>query len=105
MIYGLLIHSCFVDDGRGNRYDLINERGLVLFHLILIVFSCPIDKYLLADISYDEKSLGAFVNTHVFRYSDRIQLFFTCTLQLCFKEDGGCNGITVFISPINFVLF
>lgn len=28
-VYGLLIHSCFVDDGRGNRYDLINERGFV----------------------------------------------------------------------------
>ncbi|KAI1722344.1 zona pellucida-like domain-containing protein [Ditylenchus destructor] len=82
LVYGVLIHSCFVDDGRGNRFDLVDERG------------CAIDKYLLNDIVYDEKGLGAFANTHVFRYADRIQLFFTCTLQLCFKEDGGCKGIT-----------
>uniref|UniRef100_A0A915ELJ4 ZP domain-containing protein n=1 Tax=Ditylenchus dipsaci TaxID=166011 RepID=A0A915ELJ4_9BILA len=82
VLYGVLIHSCYVDDGRGNRFDLMDDRG------------CPTDKYLLNEVVYDEQHLGAFANTHVFRYSDRIQLFFTCTLQLCFKEDGGCQGIT-----------
>lgn len=24
----------------------------------------------------------------------RVQLFFTCTVQLCFREDGGCDGIS-----------
>ncbi|CAK5121715.1 unnamed protein product [Meloidogyne enterolobii] len=82
-LYGLLIHSCFVDDGHGkNRFDLIDERG------------CVTDRSLLAEISYDEKAFTAYAHTHVFRYADRIQLFFTCTIQLCFREDGGCDGIS-----------
>uniref|UniRef100_A0A1I8BPZ3 ZP domain-containing protein n=1 Tax=Meloidogyne hapla TaxID=6305 RepID=A0A1I8BPZ3_MELHA len=58
-LYGLLIHSCFVDDGHGkNRFDLINERG------------CVTDRSLLAEISYDEKAFTAYAHTHVFRYAD-----------------------------------
>ncbi|KAH7728594.1 Protein CUTL-7 [Aphelenchoides avenae] len=82
-VYGLLVHSCFVDDGHGNRFDLIDERG------------CAIDRYLLTDISYEENGISAAADTHVFKYADRVQLYFTCTVQLCFKEDDGCDGITV----------
>ncbi|KAI3409980.1 hypothetical protein GPALN_006346 [Globodera pallida] len=81
-LYGVLIHSCFVDDGRGNRFDLVDDRG------------CVTDRSLLADIQYDEKAFAAHSHAHVFRYADRVQLFFTCTVQLCFREDGGCDGIS-----------
>lgn len=72
-------------------------------------YSCVIDRTLLAEIIYDEKSFTAYAHTHVFRYADRfvyfklekpikynssVQLFFTCTVQLCFREDGGCEGIS-----------
>ena len=26
-VYGVLIHSCFVDDGHGNRFELVDDRG------------------------------------------------------------------------------
>ncbi|CAD5224247.1 unnamed protein product [Bursaphelenchus xylophilus] len=81
-LYGLLIHSCYVDDGRGNKFELVDQRG------------CATDKVLLGDIVYEANGVNAFVNSHVFKYADRVQLFFTCTVQLCFKEDGGCEGIT-----------
>jgi hypothetical protein len=74
-------------------------------------FSCVTDRSLLAEIAYNEKSFTAYAHTHVFRYADRsggllieiprsififfrVQLFFTCTVQLCFREDGGCEGIS-----------
>ncbi|KAI6226472.1 ZP domain-containing protein [Aphelenchoides fujianensis] len=81
-VYGVLIHSCYVDDGRGNRFELVNGRG------------CAVDRVLLGDLTYDERGIRAFVNSHVFKYADRVQLFFTCTVQLCFRQDGGCEGIT-----------
>uniref|UniRef100_A0A0N4ZPR7 ZP domain-containing protein n=1 Tax=Parastrongyloides trichosuri TaxID=131310 RepID=A0A0N4ZPR7_PARTI len=81
-VYGMLIHSCFVDDGNGNKFELVDNKG------------CAVDHYLLSDLQYDPVTFTAYSNTHVFKYADRVQLFFTCTVQLCFKDDGGCNGIT-----------
>uniref|UniRef100_A0AAF5DCL6 ZP domain-containing protein n=1 Tax=Strongyloides stercoralis TaxID=6248 RepID=A0AAF5DCL6_STRER len=81
-VYEMLIHSCYVDDGNGNKFELVDNKG------------CAVDHYLLSDIQYDPITFTAFSNTHVFKYADHIQLFFTCTVQLCFKNDGGCNGVT-----------
>ena len=88
LVYGILIHSCYVDDGHGNRFALIDDRG------------CAIDRFLLRDLSYGPEAISAHVDSHVFKYADRVQLFFTCTVQLCFKDDGGCDGITVGLSNI-----
>uniref|UniRef100_A0A7E4V583 ZP domain-containing protein n=1 Tax=Panagrellus redivivus TaxID=6233 RepID=A0A7E4V583_PANRE len=82
LVYGVLVHSCYVDDGHGNRFSLIDDRG------------CAVDRFLLNDLSYDNQAISAHVDSHVFKYADRVQLFFTCTVQLCFKDDGGCDGIT-----------
>ncbi|CEF66615.1 Zona pellucida domain-containing protein [Strongyloides ratti] len=81
-VYEMLIHSCYVDDGNGNKFELVDNKG------------CAVDHYLLSDLQYDPISFTAYSNTHVFKYADRVQLFFTCTVQLCFKDDGGCNGVT-----------
>ncbi|KHN78731.1 Cuticlin-1 [Toxocara canis] len=86
-VYGMLIHSCHVDDGHGNRVQLIDDNGCVLDHLLV------------SDIEYDSDVVTAFAETHVFKYADKIQLFFTCTVQLCFKNDGGCENITPPICP------
>ncbi|KAL6730521.1 hypothetical protein Aduo_001490 [Ancylostoma duodenale] len=81
-VYGLLIHSCFADDGQGNKFELIDDRG------------CSTDSYLLPQIQYEPNSLSAFTNAQVFKYADKVQLYFTCTVQLCYKHDGGCEGVT-----------
>ncbi|VDM76027.1 unnamed protein product [Strongylus vulgaris] len=80
-IYGFLIHSCFVDDGQGNKFELVDDKG------------CSTDTYLLPQIQYDDSKLSAFTTAQVFKYADKVQLYFTCTVQLCYKHDGGCEGV------------
>lgn len=53
------------------------------------------DPLLLSDIEYDNQAITAYAETRVFKYSDKIQLYFTCTIQLCVKNDGGCDDVTV----------
>ncbi|CAI5438188.1 unnamed protein product [Caenorhabditis angaria] len=81
-VYGILIHSCFADDGHGNKFELVDDRG------------CSTDPYLLPQIEYENNAISAFTNANVFKYADKVQLYFTCTVQLCYKHDGGCEGIT-----------
>ncbi|CAB3408754.1 unnamed protein product [Caenorhabditis bovis] len=81
-VYGILIHSCFADDGHGNKFELVDDRG------------CSTDPFLLPQIEYEPNAISAFTNAHVFKYADKVQLYFTCTVQLCYKHDGGCEGIT-----------
>ncbi|GMR52547.1 hypothetical protein PMAYCL1PPCAC_22742, partial [Pristionchus mayeri] len=83
--YGMLIHSCYVDDGAGKRFELIDDRG------------CGVDRALLPQIDYDRENLVASAKSSIFKYADKIQVFFTCTVQLCFKKDGGCDGLTVLL--------
>ncbi|GMS99715.1 hypothetical protein PENTCL1PPCAC_21890, partial [Pristionchus entomophagus] len=80
--YGMLIHSCYVDDGAGKRFELIDDRG------------CGVDRVLLPQIEYDRENLVASAKSSIFKYADKIQVFFTCTVQLCFKKDGGCDELT-----------
>lgn len=77
-----MIHSCYADDGQNNKFELVDDRG------------CSTDSYLLPQIQYDAKALLAFTDTQVFKYADKVQLYFTCTVQLCYKHDGGCEGVT-----------
>ncbi|CAI2321840.1 unnamed protein product [Caenorhabditis sp. 36 PRJEB53466] len=81
-IYGILIHSCYADDGHGNKFELVDDRG------------CSTDPFLLPQIEYENGAISAYTNAHVFKYADKVQLYFTCTVQLCYKHDGGCEGIT-----------
>uniref|UniRef100_A0A8R1HJ77 ZP domain-containing protein n=1 Tax=Caenorhabditis japonica TaxID=281687 RepID=A0A8R1HJ77_CAEJA len=81
-VYGILIHSCFADDGHGNKFELVDDRG------------CSTDPFLLPQIDYESGAISAYTNAHVFKYADKVQLYFTCTVQLCYKHDGGCDGIT-----------
>ncbi|VDM92721.1 unnamed protein product, partial [Onchocerca ochengi] len=81
-VYGMLIHSCHVDDGQGKQVPLVDNRG------------CVLDPLLLSNIEYDDQAITAYAETRVFKYSDKIQLYFTCTVQLCVKNDGGCDDVT-----------
>uniref|UniRef100_A0A1I8EL48 ZP domain-containing protein n=1 Tax=Wuchereria bancrofti TaxID=6293 RepID=A0A1I8EL48_WUCBA len=82
IIYGMLIHSCYVDDGQGKHVPIVDNKG------------CVLDPLLLSDIQYDDQAITAYAKTRVFKYSDKIQLYFTCTVQLCVKNDGGCDDVT-----------
>ncbi|KAH7728187.1 CRE-CUTL-11 protein [Aphelenchoides avenae] len=81
-MYGLLVHSCWVEDGQGEKRMVIDERG------------CHIDRTVLGDPTYVEALNMAYRESYVFKFADRVGVRFQCEIKLCFKRDGGCNGIT-----------
>jgi len=81
--FGMLVHSCYVDNGFGDRVDILDENG------------CGVDAVLLATPEYEQYSLRlATKSYHVFKYADRPVLQFQCQVTLCLKIDDGCKGIT-----------
>ncbi|EYC01376.1 hypothetical protein Y032_0108g71 [Ancylostoma ceylanicum] len=80
--FGMLVHSCYVDNGHGDRVDILNEKG------------CGLDAVLLSTPDYDTSLRLATKPYHVFKYADRPVLQFQCQITLCLKYDGGCDGIT-----------
>jgi hypothetical protein len=81
---GFLVHSCMVNDGRGNVFDLLDIDG------------CAIDPIIQPDISYSENLDLAHVETHGYKFSDTSVLDYMCVLELCKKAAGECNG---FVPP------
>ncbi|KAL6722519.1 hypothetical protein Aduo_017635 [Ancylostoma duodenale] len=71
----MVVHSCFVDDGNGERVQLINEQG------------CALDKYLLTNLEYPG-DLMAGREAHVYKYADRDNMYFDCQITLRIKEPG-----------------
>uniref|UniRef100_A0A183CA49 ZP domain-containing protein n=1 Tax=Globodera pallida TaxID=36090 RepID=A0A183CA49_GLOPA len=81
-LFGMLVHSCFVDNGFGDRVDILDAHG------------CGLDAVLLHTPDYDSTLRLATKEYHVFKYADRPVLQFQCQITLCLKLDGGCLGIT-----------
>lgn len=80
--FGMLVHSCYVDNGFGDRVDILDNKG------------CGLDAVLLSTPEYDSSLRLATKAYHVFKYADRPVLQFQCQVTLCLKYDGGCNGVT-----------
>lgn len=72
----MTVHSCFVDDGAGDRLDLIDEGG------------CALDKYLMGNLDYPSDLMGV-KEVHVFKYADRPALQFQCQITILIKEPNG----------------
>ncbi|TKR81051.1 hypothetical protein L596_014992 [Steinernema carpocapsae] len=81
-IYGLLVHSCYVEDGQGEKALVIDEHG------------CHTDRILLGDPTYVQALNMAYRESNVFKFADRVAVRFQCAIRLCLKVDGGCNEIT-----------
>lgn len=79
---GFLVHSCWVNDGRGNRFDLLDIDG------------CAVDPIIQADIKYDESLTKAFTESWGYKFSDTSVLNYQCVLELCKKAQGECDGLT-----------
>uniref|UniRef100_A0A915PZL6 ZP domain-containing protein n=1 Tax=Setaria digitata TaxID=48799 RepID=A0A915PZL6_9BILA len=68
-----VVHSCFVDDGNGDKVQILNDEG------------CALDKYLLNNLEYPT-DLMAGQEAHVYKYADRSQLFYQCQITITIKE-------------------
>lgn len=79
---GFLVHSCWVNDGRGNRFDLMDIDG------------CAVDPIIQPDVKYDPSLRKAWVETHGYKFSDTSVLNYLCVLELCKKAQGECDGLT-----------
>ena len=54
-VYGMVVKNCYVDDGQGNKVELLDGKG------------CPVDRHLLPQLTYDPHHISAHVQTHVFK--------------------------------------
>jgi hypothetical protein len=79
---GILVHSCWVNDGKGNRFDLLDIDG------------CAIDPIIQPDVKYEDSLLKAYVETWAYKFSDTSVLDYQCVVELCKKAQGECNGLT-----------
>ncbi|VIO93287.1 cuticlin 1 precursor, putative [Brugia malayi] len=68
-----LVHSCVVDDGKGDTVQILNEDG------------CALDKYLLNNLEYPT-DLMAGQEAHVYKYADRSELYYQCQISITIKE-------------------
>lgn len=71
----MVVHTCIVDDGNGDRVELIDEKG------------CARDKFLLQNLDYVSDLLVG-KEAHVYKYADRPSMFFDCQITLTIKEPG-----------------
>uniref|UniRef100_A0A8R1XNS9 ZP domain-containing protein n=1 Tax=Onchocerca volvulus TaxID=6282 RepID=A0A8R1XNS9_ONCVO len=75
-IFCALVHSCTVDDGKGDTVEILNEEG------------CAVDKYLLNNLEY-LSDLMAGQEAHVYKYADRSEIYYQCQISITIKEPFG----------------
>ncbi|MFH4981711.1 hypothetical protein AB6A40_008420 [Gnathostoma spinigerum] len=68
-----VVHSCYVDDGRGETVQILDDDG------------CAIDKYVLNNLEYPT-DLMAGQEAHVYKFADRSQLSYHCQISISSKS-------------------
>ncbi|VDO39935.1 unnamed protein product [Onchocerca flexuosa] len=79
-MFSILVHSCFVEDGKGyEKKFLIDERG------------CAIEPTIMPDLTYNEDRNMAFSKVNVFKFADKLTIYFQCALSTCMRSEERCN--------------
>jgi hypothetical protein len=76
-LWCMTVHSCFVEDGAGTEFVILNDDG------------CAIDRYLLDNLEYGPGLLQAQKEAHAFKFADRVVINFQCSIRLDIR-DGEC---------------
>ncbi|KAE9415233.1 hypothetical protein Angca_005070, partial [Angiostrongylus cantonensis] len=83
-LYSMLVHSCFIEDGAGQRYEVIDKYG------------CSLDPYILNTPHYDQDKPTASVDAFMMKFPDRSSVDFQCSIKVCSKLDQDCSAIVPF---------
>ncbi|CAD6194019.1 unnamed protein product [Caenorhabditis auriculariae] len=78
-MFRMLVHDCFVEDGTGQAYQVIDANG------------CTSDKHMLQTPIYNKDGLIATVDAYIFKFPDRTNVDFRCSITFCSVEDGECE--------------
>jgi hypothetical protein len=108
-MFGMLVHDCFVDDGNGKeKFRLIDENG------------CSLEPGIVGDLTYNTQSNMAYaeglsikfvpilvsilvpilvflkqiLSVNVFKFADKVSVYFQCALSTCMISEGMCKGKT-----------
>uniref|UniRef100_A0A5S6QAH5 ZP domain-containing protein n=1 Tax=Trichuris muris TaxID=70415 RepID=A0A5S6QAH5_TRIMR len=81
-IYGMLVHSCYVEDQQGRNTEIVDNQG------------CSKDRDLLPDLLYNNDLGLAYAKTEVFKYPDYSFVHFKCQIKICNKLNEGCQGLS-----------
>uniref|UniRef100_A0A5S6Q6X9 ZP domain-containing protein n=1 Tax=Trichuris muris TaxID=70415 RepID=A0A5S6Q6X9_TRIMR len=81
--FGMLVHSCKVDDGTGGRRIALHDES-----------GCAVDAAIVGELTYNQLTNQAFVVNEVFKFADKQNVYFQCAISLCMKSDGACHGLT-----------
>ncbi|KAI1699703.1 cuticlin-1 [Ditylenchus destructor] len=80
--FGLLVHDCYVDDGKGRKELVVDSRG------------CSKDEFILPTPHYSTKELSASAKSLVAKFPDRDLVGFQCSITICMRELGHCDRVT-----------
>jgi len=81
-VYAMMIHDCFILDGQGTEYQVIDAHG------------CPTDEYLMPELTYSTDLTRTFTEVRVFNFPDRTSVYFNCQIKLCSKKSDDCIGLS-----------
>ncbi|KHJ44652.1 zona pellucida-like domain protein, partial [Trichuris suis] len=81
-VYDILIKNCNVDDGQGTKVQIIDDKG------------CTTDLRLVSNVQYRAKALSAYTQSSVFKFADKAEVNFQCSIEICLREEDGCERIT-----------
>ncbi|KFD57905.1 hypothetical protein M514_01138 [Trichuris suis] len=81
-IYGMLVHSCYVEDQQGRNTEIVDSDG------------CSKDRDLLPDLLYNNDLGLAYAKTEVFKYPDYSFVHFKCQIKICNKLNDGCQSLS-----------
>ncbi|KAL3121404.1 hypothetical protein niasHT_004988 [Heterodera trifolii] len=81
-MFGLLVHDCFVDDGKSRREKVVDSKG------------CSKDPLILPTPVYSSDSLRATIVSSVAKFPDGDLVGFQCSITVCMRDLGKCDGFT-----------
>ncbi|CAJ0948104.1 unnamed protein product, partial [Mesorhabditis belari] len=71
--YCMIVNTCTVDDGQGEKIQILDDKG------------CALDKFVLNNLEYPT-DLSAGQEAHIYKFADRPDLFYQCQIAITIKE-------------------